>query len=175
MEAVESLSAPGPMEAVTIHFAPKTGTEPYTRITKREGETTFERKGQAFAMTAEEKIAWNKARADLAEVAPGFKALSDKAIAEKMLDRAWVEQTAVKAREKAAAFEQMAARAKDERARQTAIANRERMMDLAEQMEDTLRAPRADVSGKQQGPKTRAFQRNMLRPGAADIENALVK
>jgi hypothetical protein len=27
MEAVESLAAPGPMEAVTIHFAPKTGTE----------------------------------------------------------------------------------------------------------------------------------------------------
>ena len=131
--------------------------------------------GQRFALSAAEKVAWDKTRVDLSEVAPGFKALSDKAIAEKMLDRAWVEQTAVKAREKAAAFEQMAARAKDERARQTAMANRERMMDLAEQMEDTLRAPRADVSGKQQGPKTRAFQRNMLRPGAADIENALVK
>jgi hypothetical protein len=27
MEEVETLAAPGPMEAVTIHFAPKTGTE----------------------------------------------------------------------------------------------------------------------------------------------------
>lgn len=131
--------------------------------------------GQRFALSAAEKVAWDKTRVDLSEVAPGFKALSDKAIAEKMLDRAWVEQTAVKAREKAAAFQEMAARAKDERARQTAMANRERMMDLAEQMEETLRGARPDVSGKQQGPKTRAAKRNALRPEGADIENALVK
>ena len=36
------------------------------------------------------------------------------------------------------------------------------MMDLAEQMEEGLRAARPDVSGKQQGPKTRAAQRNRL-------------
>lgn len=118
--------------------------------------------GRAFDMTAAEKVAWNKTKVDLAEVAPGFKALNDKAIAEKMMDRAWVEQTAVKAREKAAAFEQLAARAANERARQTAMANRERMLDLAEQMEEGLRAARPDVSGKQQGPKTRAAQRNRL-------------
>lgn len=118
--------------------------------------------GRTFDMTAAERVAWNKTKVDLAEVAPGFKALNDKAIAEKMMDRAWVEQTAIKAREKAAAFEQLAARAKDERARQTAMANRERMMDLAEQMEEGLRAARPDVSGKQQGPKTRAAQRNRL-------------
>ena len=145
----------------TKRIAPKTGTQPYTRITKKEGETAFERQGQSFAMTAEEKIAWNKAKADLAEVAPGFKALSDKAIAEKMMDRAWVEQTAAKARQQAAAFEQIAARAADERARQAAIANRERMMDLADQMEETLRAPRPVPTGGQ-GPKTRAHQRNKL-------------
>lgn len=118
--------------------------------------------GRAFDMTAAEKVAWNKTKVDLAEVAPGFKALNDKAIAEKMMDRAWVEQTAVKAREKAAAFEQLAARAANERARQTAMANRERMLDLAEQMEEGLRMARPDVSGKQQGPKTRAAQRNRL-------------
>ena len=118
--------------------------------------------GRAFDMTAAEKVAWNKTKVDLAEVAPGFKALNDKAIAAKMMDRAWVEQTAAKAREKAAAFEQLAARAADERARQTALANRERMMELAEQMEEGLRMARPDVSGKQQGPKTRAAQRNRL-------------
>lgn len=136
-----------------------------TRINPRGAEVTSaggKLTPRAFAMTAEEKIAWNKTKVDLAEVAPGFKALSDKAIAEKMMDRAWVEQTAVKAREKAAAFEQLAARAKDERARQTAMANRERMLDLAEQMEEGLRMARPDVSGKQQGPKTRAAQRNRL-------------
>lgn len=129
--------------------------------------------GKRFDLTAAEKVAWDKTRVDLSEVAPGFKALSDKAIAEKMLDRAWVEQTAKNARDKAAAFEQIAARAKDERARQTAMANRERMMDLADQMEETLRAPRP-VSRGGQGPKTRAFQRNRLAPDQ-DITNALVK
>ena len=117
--------------------------------------------GRMFDMTAAEKVAWNKTKADLAEVAPGFKALSDKAVAEKMLDRAWVEQTATKARQQAAAFEQIAARAEGERARQAAIANRERMLDLAEQMEESLMAPRPTSAGGQ-GPKTRAFQRNKL-------------
>lgn len=120
--------------------------------------------GQRFALTAAEKVAWDKTKVDLAEVAPGFKALNDKAIAEKMLDRAWVEQTATKAREKAAAFEQLAQRAADERARQTALANRERMMTLAEEMEDTLRGGRP-VSGTGQGPKTREFNRNRLITG----------
>ena len=128
--------------------------------------------GKRFDLTATEKVAWDKTKVDLAEVAPGFKALSDKAVAEKMMDRAWVEQTAKQAREKAAAFEQIAARAKDERARQTAIANRERMMDLAEQMEDTLRAPRP-VSTGGQGPKTRAFQRNRLIITPDENVNAL--
>lgn len=125
--------------------------------------------GQRFSLTAAEKVAWDKTKVDLAEVAPGMKALTDKAVAEKMLDRAWVEQTAVKAREKAAAFEQLAARAANERARQTAIANRERMLGLAEQMEESLSQPRP-VSGTQQGPKTRA-QRNALAPPRIILNN----
>lgn len=130
--------------------------------------------GRAFDMTAAEKVAWNKTKVDLAEVAPGFKALTDKAIAAKMMDREWVAETAAKAREKAAAFEQLAARASDERARQAALANRERMMDLAEQMEEGLRAARPDVSGKQQGPKTRAAQRNRLTSNQ-DVLNKLLE
>jgi hypothetical protein len=121
--------------------------------------------GKRFDLTAAEKVAWDRTKVDLAEVAPGFRSLTDKAVAEKMLDRAWVEQTAAKAREKAVAFEQLAARAKDAQARQAALANRERMMDLAAQMEDTLRAPRPDISTKQQGPKTRAAIRNRLIGG----------
>lgn len=147
----------------TQTISPKTGAKPYTRIVKTEGETTFERGvPQAFAMTAEEKIAWSKAKADLAEAVPGMKSLSDKAIANKIQDREWVQDAVKKARDKADAFERIAARAKDERARQEAIANRERMLDLAEQMEDTLGLPRADVSRKQQGPKTRAAFREGL-------------
>jgi hypothetical protein len=120
--------------------------------------------GKRFDLTAAEKVAWERTIIDLAEVAPGFKALSDKAVASKMLDRQWVAETAQKARDQAAAFEQVAARAKDAQARSKAMADRARMMDLAEQMEESLRMPRPDVSGKQQGPKTRAFNRNKLAP-----------
>ena len=120
--------------------------------------------GRMFDMTAAEKVAWNKTKVDLAEVAPGFKALNDKAIAAKMMDREWVAATAAKAREQAAAFAQIEARAKTEQARAKAAADRERMMDLAEMLDENMRAPRPDVSGKQQGPKTRAAKRNALAP-----------
>lgn len=120
--------------------------------------------GRMFDMTAAEKVAWNKTKVDLAEVAPGFKALNDKAIAAKMMDREWVAATAAKAREQAAAFAQIEARAKTDQARAKAAADRERMMDLAEMLDENMRAPRPDVSGKQQGPKTRAAKRNALAP-----------
>lgn len=118
--------------------------------------------GRMFDLTAAEKVAFEKTRVDLAEAVPGMKALSDKAIATKIQDREWVQDAVKKARDKADAFERIAARAKDERAKQEAIANRERMLDLAEQMEDTLGLPRPDVSRKQQGAKTRAAFREGL-------------
>jgi hypothetical protein len=117
--------------------------------------------GRMFDMTAVEKVAWNKTKVDLAEVAPGMKSLTDKAVAAKMQDRAWVQDAVSKAQEKARAFDAIAARADTERARQSALANRERMLDLAEQMEDMLRPARPTKTGGQ-GPKTRAFQRNKL-------------
>lgn len=125
------------------------------------------RAGQQFLMTAEEKIQWGKSLLEGMPVAQGetvFGKLSPQQITTKMADREWVASKITKAREQAAAFEQIAARAQDERARQTAIAARERMMDLAEQMEEGLRTSRPDVSGKQQGPKTRAAKRNALAP-----------
>jgi len=118
--------------------------------------------GRTFDFTAAEKVAFDKTRVDLAEAVPGMKALSDKAVATKIQDREWVQNAITKARDKAIAFEQIAARAKTQQARQEAIANRERMLDLAEQMESTLGLPRPDVSGKQQGPKTRAAFREGL-------------
>ena len=147
----------------TQTISPKTGAKPYTRIVKTEGETTFERGvNQAFAMTAEEKIAWSKVKADLAEVVPGMKTLSNESILNRLQDVEWATDAVKKARDKAVAFEQIAARAKTRDAQQQAIANRERMLDLAEQMENTLRVARPDLSGKQQGPKTRAAFREGL-------------
>lgn len=175
----------------TTRVTPKTGAEPYTRITRKEGETAFERKGQAFAMTAEEKIAWNKAKADLAEVMPGMKSLTDEAIAAKMMDREWTAQAVANARAKvetlarqeAALAEQLANRdnlrllAREIEAKNKQLAkiqaDRQNLMAFAEQMEEGLRGPRPDVSGKQQGPKTRAAIRNRLIRD--ENQNALAK
>ncbi len=129
--------------------------------------------GRMFDMTAAEKVAWSKTKVDLAEVAPGFKSLNDKAIAAKMMDRQWVAETAQKARDQAQAFEQIAAKAKDAQARARAMADRERMMDLADSLQEGLSGARPDVSGKQQGPKTREAIRNRLRGG--DNTNALAR
>ena len=128
--------------------------------------------GQKFAMSAAEKIAWDRTKVDLAELAPGFDKLSDKAIAERMADRNWAQQMVQKARDQARAFEDIAARAADERARQEAFAARERMMDLAEMLDEQLRV----VKPKKlhQGPKTREAKRNALR-GSIDNLNALVQ
>jgi hypothetical protein len=173
----------------TMTIAPKTGAQPYTRIIKKEGETTFERGvSRAFDLTAEERIAWNKAKADLAEVVPGMKALSDEAVAARIADRNWTDKAVANAREKAEALarrdalltEQLANRnnlrllARDIEAKQKELAkikeDRARMMDLADMLDENMRAPRPDVSRKQQGRKTLDAKRNALAP---DNQNKL--
>jgi len=147
----------------TQTISPKTGAKPYTRIVKTEGETTFERGvNQAFAMTAEEKIAWNKLKVDLGEVVPGMKTLSNETILNRLQDVEWAKDAVKKARDKAIAYQEIANRAKTRDAQREAIANRDRLYDTAEQIEETLRLSRPDVSGKQQGPKTRAAFREGL-------------
>jgi hypothetical protein len=123
-------------------------------------------------MTAEQKIAWEKTRVDLAEVLPGMKTLSDKAIASKMQDRAWVQQSLDKIQQQARAFDDIAVRASTERQRQAALIEREKMLDYAEQLQDVLGS--RPVSRGGQGPKTRNFQRNMLAP-EQEIQNALAE
>jgi len=142
--------------------------------------------GQKFSLDAAEKVAFDKTRVDLAEVAPGFKALNDRAIADKMMDRNWVENTLQKAREKDAAFAEIESRARSpemmgaradsaknaEMLRQATEA-RDRVKSSIELLEDQLRQMRPDTSRKQQGPKTRAAKRNALR-GDDEILNKLV-
>ena len=118
--------------------------------------------GKKFALDAAEKVAFDKTRVDLAEVVPGFKALTDKAIAERMMDRKWIADTVKTAREKAAAFEQIAKQSTDAQLARQAQANRERMLDVAEMMEENLRNLRPDASRKQQGPKTRAAKNALI-------------
>ena len=158
----------------TQTISPKTGAQPYTRITKKEGETTFERGvPQAFAMTAEEKIAWNKAKADLAEVVPGMRALDDKAVAAKMMDREWLQEAIVKAKQKAKLQDEIVARSESDKARRLAMIEREKLDSALETLEEQYRKSRPVQRGGQ-GPKTRAFQRNMLTP-EQEIQNALAK
>jgi hypothetical protein len=193
VEAEQAAAAPKPKPAtgeVILDFDPITGRfreasqgikgatpDIFLGSTGKAAITAAEkmRAGQQFLMTAEEKIQWGKSLLEGMPVAQGetvFGKLSPQQITTKMADREWVTSRITKAREQAAAFEQIAARAQDERARQTAIAARERMMDLAEQMEEGLRTSRPDVSGKQQGPKTRAAKRNALAP---DNQNKLAE
>jgi hypothetical protein len=157
----------------TQTISPKTGAQPYTRITKKEGESTFGREGQAFAMTAEEKIAWNKAKADLAEVMPGMKALDDKAIAAKMMDREWVQQAIIKAEQKAKLQDEIIARSTNEKARRLAQIERDKLDGALELLEEQFRKARPVKTGGQ-GPKTRNFQRNMLAP-EQEVQNALAE
>lgn len=141
--------------------------------------------GQKFALDAAEKVAFDKTRVDLAEVAPGFKALNDRAIADKMMDRNWVQETLQKARQKDAEFaeierrarspEMMGARAdsaKNAEMLRQATEARDRVMSSIDLLEEQLRSLRPDNSRKTQGPKTRAAKRNALR-GDDEILNKL--
>jgi hypothetical protein len=134
------------------------------------------RAGRAFDMTAVEKVQWGKSLLEGMPIAQGetiFGKLTPQQITGKMQDRAWVDGAIAKARQEAQAFDQIATRAADARAKSAAVANRERMLDLAEQLQDALGSRPVQRGG--QGPKTRAFQRNMLRPDGEEIQNALVK
>ena len=155
--------------------------------TNKKGTKLAEKDKRGFEMDAAEKVAFDKTRVDLAEVAPGFKALNDKAIADKMMDRNWVQDTLQKARQKDAEFaeierrarspEMMGARAQSaesaEMLRQAADA-RDRVKSSIELLEEQLRSLRPDTSRKVQGPKTRAAKRNALRGDDDEPINKLV-
>jgi len=117
--------------------------------------------GRMFDLTAAEKVAFEKTRIDLAEVAPGMKSLNDKAIAAKMQDRAWVQDAVIKAQEKARGFEEIANRATTDRLRQDALVKRDQLLDLLDTLESQLGKPRPIRSGAQ-GPKTREAIRNKM-------------
>ena len=122
---------------------------------------------------AEQRIAWEKTKVDLAEAVPGMKALSDKALATKMMDRVWLQETIDKVKQKAQMQADIAARSQDLRLRQAAMMEREKLQSNLEMLEEQFRKARPVKTGGQ-GPKTRAFQRNMLTP-EQEIQNALAK
>lgn len=126
--------------------------------------------GQRFDLSAAEKVAWDKTRVDLAVAAPEFKSLSQKQLSEKMLDRQWVADAITKVQDKVRAFDDIAQRAQSADAIRKATIAREQMTDLLTTLEETFRQQRP-VSSTAQGPKTRAAQRNQLRPVTIDLNN----
>jgi hypothetical protein len=126
--------------------------------------------GQRFDLSAAEKVAWDKTRVDLAAVAPEFKSLSQKQLSEKMMDRQWVADAITKVQDKQRAFDNIAQRAQSADAIRKATIAREQMTDLLTTLEETFRQQRP-VSSTAQGPKTRAAQRNQLRPVTIELNN----
>jgi hypothetical protein len=126
--------------------------------------------GQLFDMTAPEKVMWDRTRVSLEQVAPELRMLSDKEVANKAMDRQWAAEAYTKAKEKAAAFDEIAKRAATEQARFDAGVKRDQMLDLLTTLEDNLRTPRPTSAGGQ-GPKTREAIRNKLLGG--DNQNNL--
>lgn len=117
--------------------------------------------GQEFKMTAAEKVAWGKTSVDIKSMTPEFSKLTDKQIMSKMQDRQWVQSTIDKANQKAEMFAQLEKQSQDRVAQSMARIQREKMLDVAEQLQDALGA-RPSSRGYTQGDKTRKFQRGLL-------------
>jgi len=117
--------------------------------------------GQNFKMSAAEKVAWSKTAVDIQSSLPELGKLSDKQIMSKMQDRQWVQSTIDKANQKADMFAQLERQSQDRMSQSLARIQREKLMDVVEQLQDTL-GSRPSSRGYGQGPKTRAFQRGML-------------
>jgi len=148
------------------------------------------REPQKFDMTAVERIAWNKAKAGMADVMPEMGKLSDAEIVAKMNDRQWAVTAVADARAKVETLanqerlvlEQLANRdnlkmmAAEITAKHKELANirahRASLADLADHLDKTMQAPRATSAGKAQGPMTRAaIRQNNLAP--TENRNAL--
>jgi len=123
--------------------------------------------GKLFDMSAAEKVAWNKTKIDFADASPELKGLSDKAVANKMMDREWIADTIRTLREKDKIFAEQAKKSQLNRASSDAAnqakLDRELMLNRLMDLQDSLR-PARPVQKSGQGPKTRAFQQNKLAP-----------
>jgi len=167
--AVEKLSGQVVPETSTTFKTQRTSKKnspdlPTYRTVPESQTTTFERGvSQAFNLTATEKIAWNKAKADLAVAAPEIKGMSDAQIAGKIMDREWVDAAAKKANDKVQAFDDIAKRAKTAKEKFDAEKSRDELLDALTSLEENMSAPRPTRSGAQ-GPKTRAAISNKMTP-----------
>jgi hypothetical protein len=148
---------------------------PIYEYVERQGTPITERSTRAFDLTAPELAVWKNTRASLDQLDPRYKGLSDKEIVSRMMDRKWVEDAVVTARQKSLALDEAAIRSRSPEmmnARATSAQNAElarraeeasgQMKSTLDLLEDRLVKLRADASGKRQGPKTQGAIRNNL-------------
>ena len=128
---------------------------------------------QNFALSAEERVAWEKTKVDLAAAVPELKGLSDKAIAGKIMDREWASNAVAKARQQAQAFDEIAQRGATDLARRAAAKQRDLQVDALTTLEEQLR-PARPVSSGRYGPKTIEALRKLNKLGP-DNQNALTQ
>ena len=128
---------------------------------------------QNFALSAEERVAWEKTKVDLAAAVPELKGLSDKAIAGKIMDREWASNAVAKARQQAQAFDEIAQRGATDLARRAAAKQRDLLVDALTTLEEQLR-PARPVSSGRQGPKTIEALRKVNKLGP-DNQNAMTQ
>ena len=111
--------------------------------------------GKLFDMSSEERIAWNKTKVDFADADPQLKGMNDKQIANKIMDRQWVDATVKKLKEQDAAFAEMYKKAEKTKASIESAKQRELLIEKLEELQDQFSKPRKVELGGQ-GPKTRA-------------------
>jgi hypothetical protein len=149
----------GPDGRLFIKKAEPASVEPLKPTTM---ETAVDKvaNGQQFAMSAEERVIWEKTRKAVESLGDGIRRLSNKEIVSKMQDRAWVQDAVDKIKQQRAMFDEIAQRSQDRQAVNQAIKKRELLDDHLATLEETL-TDRPDNAGKVQGPKTQAFNKAM--------------
>jgi len=149
----------GPDGRLSIKKAEPASVEPLKPTTM---ETAVDKvaNGQQFAMSAEERVVWEKTRKAVESLGDGMRRLSNKEIVSKMQDRAWVQDAVNKIKQRRDMFDEIAQRSQDRQAVNQAIKKRELLDDHLATLEETLTA-RPDNAGKVQGPKTQAFNKAM--------------
>jgi len=142
----------------------KTPTEPLVdsvRPSTRETATEKIASGKKFAMSAEERIYWEKTKALFESVKEGFNKLSDKQILSKMMDRAWVQSAIDRVKQQHRLYSDIVQRSRDRQAVAQAEKKRQLLEDHLQALQEHLSTPRPDNSSKLQGPKTRTAKKEM--------------
>lgn len=138
--------------------------EPVVKVERPSIETAVEKlsQGKNFDMTAEERIVWEKTKALVEKVESGYDKLSDRQIADKIMDRQWIEDTVTKVKQMDEMFKEVEQKALNEKDRAEMQKKREALNDSLSMLEQRLRETAYKPTGDGQGPKTRAFNRRSV-------------